>query len=106
MPAAASSPIRSSSRGSPGRCSRSAPTVCHTDSYLLAGTHPAAAYPVVPGHEIGGVVSAVGSGVTGVREGDVVAVQTLVGCGRCEWCLRGDLGFCDECCELGSSLDG
>jgi L-iditol 2-dehydrogenase len=83
-----------------------AATVCHTDSYLLAGTHPAAAYPVVPGHEIAGVVCAVGKGVTGVREGDVVAVQTLLGCGRCEWCLRGDVGFCDDCRELGSSLDG
>jgi L-iditol 2-dehydrogenase len=83
-----------------------AATVCHTDSYLLAGTHPAAAYPVVPGHEIAGVVSAVGRGVAGVREGDVVAVQTLLGCGRCAWCRRGDVGFCEHCRELGSSLDG
>jgi threonine dehydrogenase-like Zn-dependent dehydrogenase len=52
---------------------------------------------LVPGHEIGGVVTAVGTSVDHVREGDVVGVEPLlrsVVCGRCRYCLSGEYQVC------------
>jgi len=43
--------------------------VCHTDSYTLSGSDPEGAFPVVLGHEGGGVVESVGPGVTSVQPG-------------------------------------
>jgi threonine dehydrogenase-like Zn-dependent dehydrogenase len=81
-------------------------TICHTDSYILSGTHPFATYPVTPGHEFSGVVAAVGSEVTNVIPGTRVAVRTLVSCERCRFCQRGDTNLCESLLELGSLLPG
>lgn len=52
---------------------------------------------MVPGHEIAGVVSAVGSKVTKFAVGDRVGVGCFVDfCGECEYCLRGDEQFCKK----------
>jgi (R,R)-butanediol dehydrogenase / meso-butanediol dehydrogenase / diacetyl reductase len=50
--------------------------------------------PVVMGHEFAGVVSAVGAGVTGVREGDRVAVEPYYVCGECSACAAGRYNIC------------
>ncbi|ANY08967.1 NAD(P)-dependent alcohol dehydrogenase [Pseudonocardia sp. HH130630-07] len=61
--------------------------VCATDLHVLRGTDPAA-FPVVAGHEMTGVVSDVGSAVGDLRPGDRVAVGNIVGsCGECPACL-------------------
>ncbi len=83
-----------------------AATICHTDHYILSGNHPAAKYPVTPGHEFSGVIEAVGSGVTHLEPGTRVAVQTLLPCGRCRFCLRGEINLCENMLELGSLLPG
>ncbi len=63
--------------------------VCHTDIHAASGDWPVKpTLPFIPGHEGIGRVSAVGSGVTAVKEGDLVGVPWLhSACGRCEYCL-------------------
>jgi propanol-preferring alcohol dehydrogenase len=65
--------------------------VCHTDLHAAHGDWPVKpTLPFIPGHEAIGLVAAVGSGVTIVREGDRVGVPWLYSaCGHCEYCLTG-----------------
>ena len=70
--------------------------VCHSDIHQVrsewAGTH----YPCVPGHEIVGRVSAVGTHVTGFQKGDLVGVGCIVdSCQHCEECEAGLENYCD-----------
>jgi alcohol dehydrogenase (NADP+) len=70
--------------------------VCHTDLHGLRSTDPAA-FPVVPGHEFVGEVTAVGDDVTGFAVGDPVAVGNIVdSCGSCAMCVAGQENFCAE----------
>src|SRR5688572_3548821 len=68
------------------------------EKYALAG--------VIPGHEIAGVVDALGEGVTGVSEGDRVVVCPILACERCRFCLVGRRNRCAERQTLGYDLDG
>ena len=61
---------------------------------------------VIPGHEIAGVVDAIGEGVTGVEQGDRVMVNPIVACNRCLFCLTGRRNRCAERKTLGYDLDG
>jgi alcohol dehydrogenase, propanol-preferring len=63
--------------------------VCHTDLHAAHGDWPVKpTLPFIPGHEGIGIVTAVGSGVTTVKEGDRVGVPWLYSaCGHCEYCL-------------------
>jgi propanol-preferring alcohol dehydrogenase len=63
--------------------------VCHTDLHAASGDFPIkASLPFIPGHEAIGRVTAIGSGVTTVKEGDRVGVPWLYSaCGHCEYCL-------------------
>src|SRR4051812_7697440 len=83
-----------------------AATICHTDHYILSGQHPFAKYPVTPGHEFSGVVEAVGSKVRHLKPGTRVAVQTLLPCGHCRFCWRGQINLCENMLELGSLRPG
>ena len=69
--------------------------LCRSDWHAWAG-HDEIAWPHVPGHELAGVVSAVGAGVERWRVGDRVTVPFVCGCGRCEWCLAGDAQVCPD----------
>ena len=68
--------------------------ICGTDLHIYRGEEPRARYPLIPGHEISGVVVEVGEGVSGVSEGDVVAVDPNIYCGECYYCRRGLVHFC------------
>ena len=72
--------------------------VCGTDVHARAGDWPVKpTLPFIPGHEAIGLVAAVGSGVTIVKEGDRVGVPWLYSaCGRCEYCLSGWETACPE----------
>jgi uncharacterized zinc-type alcohol dehydrogenase-like protein len=69
--------------------------LCHTDIHLTRDEWGPGTYPMVPGHEIAGIVAAVGSGVTSHQVGDRVGVGCLVdSCGECERCLAGQEQQC------------
>jgi D-arabinose 1-dehydrogenase-like Zn-dependent alcohol dehydrogenase len=80
--------------------------VCHSDSITTLGIMPIE-YPRVPGHEIAGVVDAVGEGVEDVKPGDRVGVGWFGGaCFRCDPCRRGDFIECVNLKISGISYDG
>jgi D-arabinose 1-dehydrogenase-like Zn-dependent alcohol dehydrogenase len=69
--------------------------ICHADSYVMEGLWPGIEYPRIPGHEVAGVIDAVGSGVKAWKPGQRVGVGWHGGhCGYCENCRRGDFLFC------------
>src|SRR3954453_17361923 len=69
--------------------------ICHSDSLTKEGLWPGIQYPRVPGHEVAGVVEAIGAGVAGWSEGERVGVGWHGGyCGHCEPCRRGDFFAC------------
>jgi D-arabinose 1-dehydrogenase-like Zn-dependent alcohol dehydrogenase len=82
--------------------------VCHSDSVTKEGTLPGIQYPRVPGHEIAGIVDAVGSGVVGWTEGQRVGVGWHGGhCGYCDSCRRGDFVTCLVALQIpGIAYDG
>ncbi|MGS2645470.1 alcohol dehydrogenase catalytic domain-containing protein [Streptosporangium sp. G12] len=81
--------------------------VCHTDFLAVEGVRADPERPVVPGHEIVGVIDAVGEGVTGWRVGDRVGVGFLGGqCGECDPCRRGDFVNCANQHQVGTTVDG
>jgi D-arabinose 1-dehydrogenase-like Zn-dependent alcohol dehydrogenase len=82
--------------------------VCHSDSFTKEGTFPGIEYPRVPGHEVAGVVDAVGNGVAGWEPGQRVAVGWHGGhCGHCDSCRRGDFVTCRVApLVTGISFDG
>jgi S-(hydroxymethyl)glutathione dehydrogenase/alcohol dehydrogenase len=68
--------------------------VCHTDFYTMSGLDPSALMPAVLGHEGGGVVEAVGPGVTSVAVGDHVIPLYIPECGKCAHCLSDETNLC------------
>jgi S-(hydroxymethyl)glutathione dehydrogenase/alcohol dehydrogenase len=68
--------------------------VCHTDAYTLSGADPEGIFPAILGHEGGGVVEAVGPGVTSVAVGDHVIPLYTPECGQCKFCLSGKTNLC------------
>ncbi|MFF5011714.1 NAD(P)-dependent alcohol dehydrogenase [Streptomyces sp. NPDC001165] len=69
--------------------------ICHSDIHNVRSEWGPASYPMVPGHEIAGVVAEVGSEVTGYAPGDRVGVGCMVNsCRVCEPCLRGEEQYC------------
>ncbi len=68
--------------------------ICAGDLYLYQGKNPYAIYPQVFGHEIAGVVSEIGSGVSGLEPGMPVAVEPFIGCGACYPCRVGKSNCC------------
>ncbi len=80
--------------------------ICGTDIHIIEGHFPAARPPLVLGHEIAGVVTAVGPGVERVKTGERVTVDQVIGCGHCFFCRRGSRQFCRSGIELGITADG
>ncbi len=82
--------------------------ICHSDSFTVAGAFPGISYPRVPGHEVAGVLDAVGDGVVGWTAGQRVAVGWHGGhCGYCDSCRRGDFVTCQVSAQIpGISYDG
>ncbi|MEE4382756.1 MAG: alcohol dehydrogenase catalytic domain-containing protein, partial [Pseudomonadales bacterium] len=68
--------------------------VCHTDAYTLSGADPEGLFPTILGHEGGGIVEAVGEGVTSVAPGDHVIPLYTPECGACKFCASGKTNLC------------
>ena len=82
--------------------------VCHSDVLAKEGLLPGTQYPRVPGHEVAGVIDAVGAGVAGWKAGDRVGVGWHGGnCGYCANCRRGNAFACQtEMLITGLTSDG
>ena len=81
--------------------------VCHSDSATKDGLFPGIVYPRSPGHEIMGVIDAVGEGTEPWKAGDRVGIGWHGGhCGRCESCRRGDFVTCVRLQVPGINYDG
>lgn len=70
--------------------------VCHTDAYTLGGLDPEGLFPVVLGHEGGGIVESVGEGVTSVAVGDHVIPLYIPQCNDCKFCNSGKTNVCSK----------
>lgn len=81
--------------------------VCRTDLHLIDGELPQAIYPIVPGHEVVGIVEAVGEGVKEPRPGARVGVPWLGhACGHCAYCRTDRENLCDAPGFTGCTRDG
>jgi 2-desacetyl-2-hydroxyethyl bacteriochlorophyllide A dehydrogenase len=79
--------------------------LCGTDYRIWSGDRPVR-YPRVMGHELVGVVDAVGPGVTRVRPGDRVAIEPNYSCGTCPLCFEGNRNLCLSRVAVGIDVDG
>lgn len=70
--------------------------VCHTDAFTLSGDDPEGLFPVILGHEGGGVVEAVGEGVTSLEVGDHVIPLYTAECRICKFCTSGKTNLCQS----------
>lgn len=81
--------------------------VCHTDLHMVEGDLELPRLPTVPGHQIVGVVDAVGVGVTAHRLGDRLGVPWLYRtCGECRYCRRGQENLCEAIQFTGMHANG
>jgi D-arabinose 1-dehydrogenase-like Zn-dependent alcohol dehydrogenase len=81
--------------------------ICHSDSLTKTGALPGIQYPRVPGHEVAGVIDAVGAGVAGWTPGQRVGVGWHGGhCGHCDACRRGEFFACQTGQTTGVTFDG
>jgi len=81
--------------------------VCHTDLHLVQAEIVLPKLPVVPGHQIVGVVDALGEGVTRFAVGDRAGVPWLYSTdGQCDYCRRGQENLCDNAQFTGQHVDG
>ena len=70
--------------------------VCHTDAFTLSGDDPEGIFPVILGHEGGGIVEQIGEGVTSVQVGDHVIPLYTPECRECKFCLSGKTNLCQK----------
>jgi D-arabinose 1-dehydrogenase-like Zn-dependent alcohol dehydrogenase len=81
--------------------------ICHSDSLTKQGHYPGIQYPRVPGHEVAGVIDAVGAGTDGWQVGQRVGVGWNGGyCGHCDPCRRGEFFACVTHQVTGVTYDG
>jgi D-arabinose 1-dehydrogenase-like Zn-dependent alcohol dehydrogenase len=81
--------------------------ICHGDAIAKEGHFPGIKYPIVPGHEVVGIVDKIGPMVTNWKAGQRVGVGWHGGhCNQCSACRKGDFGACEKSLTTGIHLDG
>src|SRR5512143_381423 len=77
--------------------------ICGSDIHGYDGSSGRRIPPLIMGHELSGVISAVGPGVTGWKVGERVTCDSTVYCGKCFYCRRGEINLCENRRVLGVS---
>jgi L-iditol 2-dehydrogenase len=77
--------------------------ICGSDVHGFDGSTGRRIPPIIMGHEAAGIVVAVGAEVQSFRPGDRVTFDSTVYCGRCEYCVKGDINLCDRRQVIGVS---
>ena len=80
--------------------------ICGTDVAGYLGKMPFYTYPVIPGHELGVTVLAVGDGVENVKVGDRCSIEPYMNCGECFACCKGATNCCESLEVIGVHKDG
>jgi 2-desacetyl-2-hydroxyethyl bacteriochlorophyllide A dehydrogenase len=80
--------------------------VCHSDVHYRAGRSPVYPLPLTLGHEVAGVVEAVGKATRRIRPGDRVVLNYMITCGDCYYCNSGNEQFCLSGRMIGHYADG
>lgn len=80
--------------------------ICHSDAHYRAGIGTTGPLPLTPGHEVAGVIEAVGPGVAADRVGQRVCLHYLASCGACDYCDDGVGQFCADVQMIGKDVDG
>jgi 2-desacetyl-2-hydroxyethyl bacteriochlorophyllide A dehydrogenase len=80
--------------------------ICGSDLHAFNGNHPFIDLPVVPGHEVSGIVDAMGSGATAFKVGDRVLLEPNLVCGHCFYCTSGRYNLCEELKVVGCQTAG
>lgn len=81
--------------------------VCRTDLHVLDGELGQTEYPIIPGHQVVGIIEALGADVTGFEIGERVGVPWLgFSCGRCDHCRMGRENLCPGARYTGCQIDG
>lgn len=81
--------------------------ICHGDALAKEGHFPGIKYPIIPGHEVVGIVEKAGSMITQWKAGQRVGVGWHGGhCNQCSACRKGDFGACEKSMTTGIHLDG
>jgi L-iditol 2-dehydrogenase len=80
--------------------------VCGSDIHVYHGLHPYTGYPIVQGHEVSGLVSAVGNAVQGFSVGDKITFAPQVVCGTCYPCRNGMYHICENLKVMGFQTNG
>lgn len=81
--------------------------ICGTDLHAYMGQYSRTKFPVVLGHELSGVITEIGAGVTKFKVGDRVTCEsTYKSCGTCRFCRKNDLNLCGNRIGIGTNKDG
>src|SRR5262245_37197720 len=80
--------------------------ICAGDMYIYQGRNPYAAYPIIGGHEVCGLVEEVGSAAKGLERGAQVVVEPFVSCGKCYPCRIGKKNCCAKLRIIGIHQPG
>lgn len=80
--------------------------ICGSDIHVYHGEHPFTSYPVTQGHEVSGIIDALGPGVEQFRVGQKVTVQPQVVCGKCHPCRHGKYNLCEKLKVMGFQTTG
>jgi propanol-preferring alcohol dehydrogenase len=81
--------------------------ICRTDLHVIEGDLPRQKLPIIPGHQVVGMVDEIGEGCSKIDVGDRVGIAWLRHtCGQCRYCLAGDENLCEEQRFTGYHADG
>lgn len=73
-----------------------ASAICGSDLHIFRDKHPSVRLPATIGHEFSGDVVDIGADSNGITVGDRVTLEPVIACGRCDACLRGQYGYCEN----------